>query len=52
MSDRKPQPADRALDSMEADTRLIIDNAGPDTKYEHGRQLVFEGTYTLKRQDS
>lgn len=30
------------FDSMEADIRLIIENAGPNTSYERGRQLVYE----------
>jgi hypothetical protein len=32
----------RVLDEMEADLKIIIDNAGPDTSYERGRELVYE----------
>jgi len=31
----------RVLDAMESDIRLIIDNAGPDTSYEAGRELIY-----------
>jgi hypothetical protein len=34
--------ATRALDAMEADLKLIIENAGPNTNYEYGRQLIYE----------
>ena len=42
MSKRKAELANRTLDSMESDIRLIIENAGPNTNYERGRQLVYE----------
>jgi len=42
MSKRKTELANRTLDSMESDIRLIIENAGPNTNYERGRQLVYE----------
>jgi len=32
----------RVLDDMEADLKLIIDNAGPTTMYEKGRELVYK----------
>jgi hypothetical protein len=31
----------KVLDDMEADLKLIIDNAGPNTSYEKGRELVY-----------
>ncbi len=31
-----------ALDEMEADIKLIVDNSGPDADYEAGRQFVYE----------
>jgi hypothetical protein len=31
----------RVLDEMEADLKIIIDNAGPDTSYDRGRELVY-----------
>jgi len=34
--------ANRALDEMESDIRMIVDNAGPDTDYEAGRTLIYE----------
>jgi len=34
MSKRKAELANRTLDSMESDIRLIIENAGPNTNYE------------------
>ena len=34
--------ATRLLDAMEADLKLIIDNAGPNTSYERGRNLVYQ----------
>jgi hypothetical protein len=34
--------ADRALDEMESDIRLIVDNAGPETDYEAGRTFIYE----------
>jgi len=34
--------ATRVLDDMESDIRLVIENAGPDTDYELGRQMVYE----------
>ncbi len=42
MSARKLDLANRALDSMEADLKLIIENSGPNVSYERGRQLVYE----------
>jgi len=33
--------ANRAFDAMESDIKHIIDNAGPDTDYERGRDLVY-----------
>ena len=42
MSDRKLELANRTLDSMEADLKLIIDNSGPNTDYERGRRLIYE----------
>jgi hypothetical protein len=42
MSARKLELANRALDSMEADIKLIIENSGPNANYERGRQLVYE----------
>jgi hypothetical protein len=33
--------ANRVLDEMESDIKLIIENAGPDTDYEHGRDLIY-----------
>ncbi len=35
------QIARTALDAMEADIKLIVDNAGEETDYESGRQLVY-----------
>ncbi|MCJ7753684.1 MAG: hypothetical protein MUP13_03895, partial [Thermoanaerobaculales bacterium] len=34
--------ANRVLDDMEADIKLIVDNAGPDTEYERGHTLIYE----------
>jgi hypothetical protein len=34
--------ANKALDNMEADIKLIIENAGPNTNYERGRQMIYE----------
>lgn len=31
----------RVLDEMEADLKIIIDNAGPDTSYQRGREFVY-----------
>lgn len=42
MKGQHQELAHRVLDSMETDIKLIIDNAGPDTNYERGRQLVYE----------
>jgi len=42
MSKRKAELANRTLDSMGSDIRLIIENAGPNTNYERGRQLIYE----------
>ncbi len=42
MGPDKLQLVTRVLDNMEADIKLIIDNAGPNTNYERGRQLIYE----------
>ena len=42
MSARKLVLANRVLDEMEADLKLIIDNSGPNTNYERGRHLIYE----------
>jgi hypothetical protein len=34
--------ANKALDRMEADIKLIVENAGSNTDYERGRQLLYE----------
>lgn len=34
--------ANRVLDDMEADIRLVIENSGPDADYDRGHQLVYE----------
>jgi hypothetical protein len=36
------QIARTALDAMEADIKLIVDNAGDETDYESGRQMVYD----------
>jgi hypothetical protein len=36
------QIVNTALDAMEADIKLIVDNAGAETDYEAGRQLVYD----------
>ncbi len=42
MPQKNVEIANRVLDEMEADLKLIIDNAGPDTNYENGKRLVYE----------
>jgi len=42
MTQEHQELAFTVLDSMEADIKLIIDHAGPNTDYERGRQLVYE----------
>jgi hypothetical protein len=42
MSPRKLELANRALDNMEADLKLIIENSGPNADYDRGRQLIYE----------
>ncbi len=42
MSKRSFALANRVLDDMEADIKQIVDDAGPNTNYERGRQLVYE----------
>lgn len=42
MAPRKLELANRALDAMEADLKLIIENSGPKADYDRGRQLIYE----------
>jgi hypothetical protein len=42
MPERNVEIANSVLDEMESDIKLIIDNAGPDTDYESGRDLVYD----------
>ncbi|MCK5376420.1 MAG: hypothetical protein KAJ97_05005 [Acidobacteria bacterium] len=41
MPERNVEIANSVLDEMESDIKLIIDNAGPGTDYERGRDLVY-----------
>lgn len=41
MPHRNVDIANRVFDAMESDIKLIIDNAGPGTDYERGRDLVY-----------
>jgi len=39
---RNVQIANRILNAMEADIKLIVENAGPKTNYERGRKMVYK----------
>jgi hypothetical protein len=44
--------AGKALDSMEADLKIIIDNSGPNASYEKGRELIYKNAAQVEIDES